>query len=142
MAKRDKGLVVQAKGIGVGKTTVGLGFEFERSAMDVEAAVPLFVGARLEVILRLDPEAKPEDAQTTLLPPEAEVELPTVTSIADCHRLSVATESCTARLTFRREDVDMETLLRFASCRARLTVKRIGDARKTDEPGSAADDAT
>lgn len=124
-------LIVNCKGLGVGKTTVGLGFEFDRSGLAADIADALLTGARLQVRLDLVDD-EPDQIKMFEGGP------PTVESIADCHGLSLKVETCSARLTFRKGDVDLEALLKFASRSARLSAERIGNAQRGDADAEAA----
>ena len=128
MAKKKAGesvtFAVTLKAPAVQKTTVGLGFEFEREALPLEKADALLVGARLQVsLLAVKGQGELFDGPA----PEP------LESVADCHSLGVKGQTISARLTFRRGDVDMQALIAIGFRSARLTATRIGDASKHDE---------
>lgn len=129
-AVEPKALKVHIGAVGVQQDTIGAPFKFERSELELGAADALLTGARLEVLM----EHVGENAKQGVLFEGAEP--PQVESVADVRRLSVGSKDVGGRLTFRREDTDLEALATFAARDARITVKRIGDSAAAPEGGA------
>jgi hypothetical protein len=119
---------VMLRALSIGATTAGLGFEAQRQDLPLELADSTLVDARLNVCLAVDPD------QEELF----EGALPRIESVADVHRMSVGVGTVAARLTFRRQDVDLETLAAFAGKNATLEVTRVGHAGGIDPAGADA----
>ena len=123
------GIAVKLGTLSVQQETVALPVRFERAAFDLADADALFTGARLNVHLRQGDDP----AQSGLFPDEIE-------SVADVHGLSIGTANIGMRLTFRRQDVDLDAAVKLAGLSAVLIARRIGDSAdereiKTEDKG-------
>lgn len=119
------------RGLSVGAGTCGLGFEFSREVVSLEEADAVLVGARLDV--SIDAEKGQEEM--------FDGAIDRVQAVADVHRVSVGRETFGARLTFARDDVEVDSLAAFAGKEATLTLVRTG-AVADDEPADVPEDAT
>ena len=125
--KKGTVLDLQLGSMSVGKTTAGLGFKIDRNAIGLEDVDALLVGARLDVEIATCP------GQAPLF----DGAIPSLDSVADVHKLSVGTDGYSGKLTFRREDTDLESLSELVSQSAQVTFRRIGEVKTADEDGDA-----
>jgi hypothetical protein len=128
------GIVCKAllKRVGVGDKTASIGFKIQRALLGPSAlalADEVLVNARLDCTIEFDKE------QAKLFP-DAE---PVISSVADCSSISVSSDTVGGGLSFKRDEIDLESLTMFANREATLTLKRIGD-REGDEAEDAVDD--
>lgn len=121
---------VEFMSAGVGKGSASIGVKFAREDLPLRDAERFFCDSRLQSTLSLA-----EDGDEEPLIPDA---VPRINGVADCHRFSTGLGDITARLSFKRDDVDLSDLGRFAGRRGRVTVQRIGSA--SDKGESEADD--
>lgn len=113
-------------GVSIGETKCAIAACASRQDLKLGEADALLVGARLRVALEA------EEGQEELFP-GCDV-LPRLVAVADVHRISVSTEDVSFRLSFRRDDVDLENFSAFAGkagIAAALT--RTGEAGAGDE---------
>ena len=126
----------QLKRVGVGDKTASIGFKITRALLGPSAAAQLALADEVLVNARLDCTIEFDKEQAKLFP-DAE---PTISSVADCSSISVSTESVGGGLSFKRDEIDLESLTMFANREATLTLKRIGDREEDEGDGDALDD--
>lgn len=127
---------VQLKRVGIGDKTASIGFKITRALLgpsngaQLELADEVLVNARLDVVIECDKEQAKlfEDAD------------PRIASVADCSSISVTTETISGGLSFKRDEIDLESLTLFANKEATVTLRRIGDRAEGED--EEADDAT
>jgi hypothetical protein len=127
----DAVLDVQLGSMSVGKTTAGIGFKIDKEKIGLQAAFELLVGARLDVEIETGQEPLFDGA------------IPSLASVADVHKLSIGTDGYSGKLTFRRDDTDLESLSEIVSKSAQITFRRIGaSGAEEDQKDVDKDDAT
>lgn len=129
--KADAVLEVKLGTLSVGKTTAGLGFKIDKGKIGLQEVFDLLVGARLDVEISTAPGQQPL----------FDGAIPSLDSVADVHKLSVGVDDYSGKLTFRRDDTDLESLSELVSQPAEITFRRLGSAGG-DDPDESDGDAT
>ena len=114
----DAVIEVKLGTLSVGKTTAGLGFKIDKGKIGLQEVFDLLVGARLDVEISTAPGQQPL----------FDGAIPSLDSVADVHKLSIGLEDYSGKLTFRRDDTDLESLSELVSQPAEITFRRIGSA--------------
>lgn len=122
--------VAKLKQVSVGDMAASIGFQIDRVLLgggiaSLRAADDVLINARLDVTIEFDEE------QAKLFP---DLE-PSLSAVADSAKVSMGKESLTGRLSFARDDVDLDQLSAFAAKSATLTLTRTGDREDADEDG-------
>lgn len=128
-------LPVDFSNVTLQKERARIGVKINRSDLPLAAADALFCNAQLDVTLRCDPNAKGDaDGQQTM-----EDFTLTVSLIAETKRYSVGADVISVSLSTPKTALDTGLLGQFAAAKGVMECKRIGDARKDEEPEEAQD---
>ena len=138
-AEADIHCKVKVRAVNVGDGTAAIGFQLARSNVNSEDSITLakadeiLVNARLDVALRFEQRELFEGKEELL-------------AVGDCAKISVGKETIGGRLSFSRDDVDLEHLATFAGKAAVLTLTRTGErpakaGASDDEDAEDADQA-
>ena len=110
---------------GVGKSTANAPFKLSLSSITEESIKHFFRGAQVEVVLRVDPNAKKgEGNQDTM--DCADTDIPDIQGVANIRRHWCSDEECGATLSFNRKSIDYHDLVDHSFKSTKLTMEYIG----------------
>ena len=119
--------------VGIGDGTARIGMQISRDNVSLSQADHMFGGARIEIELRCDPNAKADvDGQQVMDGVGVEI----INSVADAKSFRTSVKLFSSTLSFKYDDALVSTLAHFAKRSGRLIAKRVGDAG-ADETESA-----
>lgn len=129
---------VQFGGYGVGKKTCSLSVSVSREDIAIEDADALLTMAQLNVTIKRDDPADSKDAkgQAKFIDNSPAV----INGVADVMSLSVKGDAIGFRMAFNKDDAPKHDLEACAFCTAKLSLKRVGDAKPEPEKPSGDSD--
>ena len=127
---------VSFTGVGVGKKTSAIGIKIDRAKISMSQLDAFFIDCRADVTMAVDPSAGDDmPGQLKII----ETSKTKLSNVADINRASVSKQDITARLSFRKEEIEDGELEPFAYQDGEIIIARVGSLAelKADEKSAA-----